>query len=146
MKKTIIITESDLNHIVKKKITDELVTGSDFEKMVSHILFSQVQSHVFHLQTDKFSEHEALKDYYENITELFDSLIETYQGKNEIIQNYSTFPIKKYESNKKTLVYFEELYSVIKDVYNDTPAEIQNILDDILVLINETTYKLKNLK
>jgi predicted Zn-dependent protease with MMP-like domain len=44
------------------------------------------------------------------------------------------------------LVYFEELYSVIKDVYNDTPAEIQNILDDILVLINETTYKLKNLK
>jgi deoxyadenosine/deoxycytidine kinase len=146
MKKTIIITESDLNKIVRKKLTEQMESGNGFEKMVSHILFSQTQSHVFHLQTDKYSEHEALKDYYEDITDLFDSLIETYQGKNDIIYNYSSFPIKKYESNEKTIQYFEELISIIEDVYEEMSPEIQNVLDDILVLMRETIYKLKNLK
>lgn len=146
MKKTIIITENDLNNIVKKKITEQMGSGNEFEKMVSHILFSQIQTHVFHLQTEKYSEHEALEEYYSEINDLLDSLIETYQGKNGIISNYSSFTLKNYESNEKTIEYLIQLISIIENVYDDTTPEIQNILDGIIELIRKTNYKLKNLK
>jgi hypothetical protein len=146
MKKTIIITESDLNKIVRKKITEQMESGNEFEQMVSHILFSQIQTHVFHLQTEKYSEHEALEDYYSEINDLLDSLIEVHQGKNGIITNYSSFTLKNYESNENTIEYLTQLISIIENVYDNTTPEIQNILDGIIELIRKTNYKLKNLK
>jgi hypothetical protein len=54
---------------------------NDFCEMVCKILHSRNQSHIFHLQTKSYSEHKALNDYYDNIVDLYDGLIESYQGK-----------------------------------------------------------------
>ena len=96
MKKTLKLTESQLEQLIKSKLreqeeldveeTEDSSTGMDV--MASHLLFSQTQAHVFHLQTGSYAEHKALQGYYEGIDDLVDSLVESYQGENENITNY----------------------------------------------------------
>ena len=45
-------------------------SNSGFENMVSTLLHSQTQVHIFHLQTKSYSEHKALQGYYEGIDDL----------------------------------------------------------------------------
>lgn len=149
MKKVIKLTESQLE-IIKKKVQEqeEEVTDnpSKMETMASHLLFSQTQVHIFHLQTDSYAEHKALQGYYEGIDDLVDSLIESYQGENDIIQNYSSFPMKKYEGKEMVINYFDELLKMIEENREDLPSHLQNIVDTIVELITSTLYKLKRLK
>lgn len=149
MKKVIKLTESQLE-IIKKRVQeqDEEVTDnpSKMETMASHLLFSQTQVHIFHLQTDSYAEHKALQGYYEGIDGLADSLIESYQGENDIIQNYSSFPMKKYEGKEMVINYFDELLKMIEENREGLPSHLQNIVDTIVELITSTLYKLKRLK
>jgi len=149
MKKVIKLTESQLE-VIKKRVQeqDEEVTNdsSKIETMASHLLFSQTQVHIFHLQTDSYAEHKALQGYYEGIDGLADSLIESYQGENDIIQNYTSFPMKKYEGKEMVINYFNELLKMIEENREGLPSHLQNIVDTIVELITSTLYKLKRLK
>jgi len=115
--------------------------------MVCNILHSRNQAHVFHLQTQSFAEHNALNNYYDGVVDLFDGIIESYQGKYGIIKNFKTFKIEQYKNCKKTISYFEKLLDIIdenRESIEDT--YIQNQIDTIQELINSTIYKLKFLK
>lgn len=121
--------------------------NEDFCKMVCNILHSRNQAHVFHLQTQSFAEHRALNNYYDGVVDLFDGIIESYQGKYGIIKNFKTFKIEQYKNCKKTISYFEKLLDIIdenRESIEDT--YIQNQIDTIQELINSTIYKLKFLK
>ncbi len=121
--------------------------NEDFCKMVCNILHSRNQAHVFHLQTQSFAEHNALNNYYDGVVDLFDGIIESYQGKYGIIKNFKTFKIEQYKNCKKTISYFEKLLDIIdenRESIEDT--YIQNQIDTIQELINSTIYKLKFLK
>ena len=91
---------------------DKGVSG-DFSKLASILLHSQTQVHVFHLQTDSYAEHKALKGYYEAIDGLMDSLIEAYHGMNGIVEEYKSFPIKKYGGKEMIISYFENLKKTV---------------------------------
>lgn len=144
MKKT--ITESQLQKLIRMKIREqEETSGSPMEELSSRLLQSQTQSHVFHLQTKSYAEHKALQKYYENIDGLVDDLIETYQGENDIIENYKSLPMLKYESKQQVISYFNELMEMVRELSEDFPSYLKNIVDDIEVLINSTLYKLKHL-
>ena len=144
MKKT--ITESQLQKLIRMKIREqEETSGSPIEELSSRLLQSQTQSHVFHLQTKSYAEHKALQKYYENIDGLVDDLIETYQGENDIIENYKSLPMLKYESKQQVISYFNELMEMVRELSEDFPSYLKNIVDDIEVLINSTLYKLKHL-
>ena len=69
--------------------------NEDFCEMVCNILHSRNQAHVFHLQTQSFAEHNALNNYYDGVVDLFDGIIESYQGKYGIIKNFKTFKIEQ---------------------------------------------------
>ncbi len=92
-----------------KKIIREQSESSSFVTLASYLLHSQTQVHVFHLQTDSYAEHKALQGYYEAIDGLMDSLIEAYQGMNGIVEEYKSFPIKKYGGKEMIISYFENL-------------------------------------
>ena len=62
---------------------------SSFSEMIATLLHSQTQVHIFHLQTTSYAEHKALQGYYEGIDGLADGLVESYQGKNDLIKNYN---------------------------------------------------------
>ena len=84
---------------VKKRglISEQKVSSKDFVEMVSLLLHSQTQVHTFHLQTKSYSEHKALQGYYEGIDSLVDGLIESYQGKYNILKGYKKYDIEDYK-------------------------------------------------
>jgi hypothetical protein len=105
------------------------------------LLHSATNAHLMHFKTKSFSQHMALGTYYDEIVDLVDSLVESYQGLYGIVQDYPNV----YHSPKDPIKYFESLQKFVKDARQDLPqnSELQNIIDEIADLINSTTYKLK---
>ena len=117
-----------------------------FSKLVSHLMHSRTQAHVFHLQTKSFAEHMALQGYYDGIVALVDGLVESYQGKNGLIDKYTSFELNNYKSNKDTINYFNALQKNVDSLRDDVDdTYIQNQIDTITELIHSTIYKLSYL-
>lgn len=137
--------------LTKKQILKGLVTeqekkagNKDFSKMVSEILTSRNQAHIFHLQTKSFAEHKALNDYYDEIGDLFDGLVESYQGKYGIISDYTCEGVVQYKSNKDTISYFEDLVKSVEKLRKSVDdTYLENQIDSVVELIYSTIYKLK---
>jgi DNA-binding ferritin-like protein len=115
-----------------------------------HKLFTaRTQAHVFHLQTTSYATHKALDEFYSDIVDFIDELAETYQGKYGIITGY-TYTEKMSEDQKDVLPYFEKLADYMqkdaKEYIDANDTQLQNILDEITALTNQTVYKLKFLK
>jgi hypothetical protein len=144
-KKVIKVTESQLNVLKSRLKEQEEKTNNTtgMEEMASALMASQTQVHIFHLQTKSYAEHKALQGYYEDIDDLMDSLIESYQGQFGIIENYQSLPISKYEGKEQVVSYFEDLMSMIEKNREDLPSHLQNIVDTIVELITSTLYKIK---
>lgn len=124
--------------------------NSDFNEMVSYLLHSQTQVHVFHLGTKgtgSYAAHKALQGYYEGIDGLVDGLIESFQGKYGLITKYETHDLSKFESVEKCISYFEELGEMINDKRDSVEDSfLQNQIDTVQELLYSTLYKLKFLK
>jgi len=123
-----------------------MAISADFSKLVSHLMHSRNQAHVYHLQTKSFAEHMALNGYYDNIIDLVDGLIESYQGKNGIIDKYTSFELNNYKSKKETINYFTALQKNVDSLREDVDdSYIQNQIDTVTELIQSTIYKLSYL-
>ena len=120
---------------------------SDYVEMISLLLHSRNQAHVLHLQTKSYPEHMALNGYYDGIGDLIDGLVESYQGKYDILKGYKSYDIEEYKSTETTISYLKELYNKVeslRDCCKD--SYIQNQIDTVCELINSTLYKLRFLK
>lgn len=98
-----------------------------------------------HLRTAKYSKHMALNDFYEEMPEKVDALIEAWMGVNgRKIKSYDNILQSK---NMNTLSYLKELRRVVKQGYAlmNGEAELEAKLDDIVELIDSTLYKVKEL-
>jgi hypothetical protein len=121
--------------------------SGDFVEMVSILLHSRTQTHTLHLQTKSFAEHSALNEFYDGIGDIVDGIIESYQGKYDIIEGYKSYDLVNYKSTEATIKYLKDLDGKVqklrgccKDTY------IQNQIDNVNELINSTLYKLRFLK
>ena len=120
-----------------------------FEKLISTLLESRNQAHIFHWQTNgagSFATHTALQAYYEGIIPLIDALVESHQGKNGISTGY-TSPEKFVDiSTNNVLKYFKALGIFVEKTQGKFKETwIQNQIDTISELIYSTIYKLENL-
>lgn len=98
-----------------------------------------------HLRTAKYSKHMALNDFYEEMPDKVDALIEAWMGANgKKIKNYENI---LQSSNMNTLTYLKELRRVVKQGYvlMNGEKELEALLDDIVELIDSTLYKVKEL-
>jgi len=121
--------------------------NKDFSNMVSILLHSQTQVHVFHLQTKSYSEHKALQNYYEGIDGLVDGVIESYQGKYDVVKNYETMDIENYSGVDQLISYFKELDKMVEEKRKSVKESyLQNQIDTIQELIFSTLYRLRFLK
>ena len=80
----------------KEDDTETSSKNSEFTEMVSRLLHSQTQVHIFHLGTKgngSYAAHKALQGYYEGIDSLVDGIIESYQGKHGLVTGYDTYDI-----------------------------------------------------
>jgi hypothetical protein len=136
---------------LKDKLFEQIKEQKDFKtnfiSLMSRLLDSQRQTHIFHLQTKSFAEHKALQDYYDAIDGLVDGLVESAQGKWGILTGWKSVGTQEYQSSEQVISYLKSLadevakvFSIVKDTY------IQNQLDEVTALINSTLYKLRFLK
>lgn len=115
-------------------------------KFVSTLFNSREQAHILHLQTNSYSAHKALGKYYQDIVDLVDKYVETYQGKYGIIKGYS--PASKFlEGNNMAISYFKDLEKNISGMKDKLPKDLdlENAYADILQLIHSTNYLLNYL-
>ena len=147
-------TKKNLMEITKKDLLNGLSSKSnpatetsDLVDMIATLLHSQTQVHIFHLQTKTYSEHKALQNYYEGIDGLVDNIVESYQGKYEIITGYKTIKTVDYKSTEQVISYFKELdENIEKNRTSVKESYIQNQIDGVQELIYSTLYKLRFLK
>ena len=113
-------------------------------KMVSLLLHSRTQVHIFHWQTKSYAEHKALGKYYEEIVDLVDGLVESYQGKYGILENYKNMPLSNYVDSAQVVMFFDTMLEAIELLRQDNQdSYIQNQIDTIVELLNTTKYKLR---
>ena len=143
-KKNMFLKEQEEDSDVK---VDNTKTDSGFKDMVSILLHSQTQVHIFHLQTKSYSEHKALQGYYEGIDALVDGIIESYQGKYDVVTGYNSIKTEDYKSPEQVIKYFKALDSMVeKNRKSVKESYIQNQIDTVQELIFSTLYKLRFLK
>jgi len=131
----------------KKEENVNTKSNSGLKGMVSSLLHSQTQVHIFHLQTKSYSEHKALQGYYEGIDALVDGIIESYQGKYDIIKNYDSIKTEDYKSSEQVINYFKSLDTMIISARKEVKESyLQNQIDTVQELIYSTLYKLRFLK
>jgi hypothetical protein len=126
--------------------------GSHPGKLFSKLFESREMAHIYHLQVNgdmgSHAKHTALNDYYDGVLEFVDDLIETFQGQYGIVEEYDVIDTSDTKS-KDTIEYFNELARFIKEerkCINLEDTHLHSIIDDIVVLLYKTLYKLKYTK
>lgn len=120
------------------------------EELASLLLQSRTQAHSFHLGVKGIgahSAHLALGEYYDSIVRLIDGLIETYQGKEGLIQLSGIGTLDKNNDIKNIIKYFETLCGMVARLRQNPKLKdswIQNDIDTVVSLLYRTKYKLVN--
>jgi hypothetical protein len=131
----------------RKLIIEQKTKTNDYVEMMSLLLHSRTQIHTLHLQTKSYPEHVALNEYYNEIGGKIDGLIESYQGKYNILKGYKSYDIEGYKDTSSTINYLKDLYEKIEELRDCCKdSYIQNQIDEACELINSTLYKLRFLK
>ena len=115
------------------------------EELFGTLQMSVVSGWRKHLRSAKYGKHIALQEFYEEMPDKVDALIEGWMGANgKKIGNFTNILTS---ANLNTLTYLKELKSICKQGYDllDDNEELESLLDDIVNLINSTLYKVKEL-
>lgn len=101
-------------------------------------------THLAHLKTKSYAEHVALGDFYDSLLDKTDALIEAYQGCYGIVPNIK---IPSSSSDVKVIEYLMDLKEYLYESKGDilTESNLVNDIEEIISLISQTLYKLKNL-
>jgi spore coat polysaccharide biosynthesis protein SpsF (cytidylyltransferase family) len=104
---------------------------------------SSPQVHIFHNQTQVYSEHQALGMYYDDVLDIIDRITETYTALYGEVTGYKSAPYRDYVDKEETITYFKTLYSYVqknRSVFTD--SFLQNIVDELSELIAQTIFRL----
>ena len=114
-----------------------------YAQCISTLFASRTQAHIFHLQTTSFAVHSALNTFYDEIVDLADGLVESFQGRYGIVRGY-TSPAT-FKEDDQVVNYFEALSKYVETARKGLPQDsyIQNEIDNVVGLIESTKYKLK---
>jgi len=132
---------------IKKELefnTEENSTHSVASTLIALCFESRNKAHIAHLQTTSYSAHKALDDYYHLIVDLSDGFAESYQGRYGVISDYPDARINC--SSSVRIVEIVRDWVDANRIECGTFPELQNTIDDIVKLCNDTIYKLTNLK
>lgn len=96
-----------------------------------------------HLKTSKHNIHVILNDFYEDMPEKVDALIEAWMSHNGKVEDYKNTLEPK---DMDPIAYLEQLRTFTKEGRKlMKESELESLVDDILSLIDSTLYKLKEL-
>lgn len=114
------------------------------EDLIGKVFCARNETHLEHWRTKSYAVHKALGNFYEDVIELLDDLVEAYQGNFGIIGEVK-FPEEKYKDCIKCLT---DQVTWIAEHRNHIAQDVnalENIVDEITGLYLKTLYKLENL-
>lgn len=118
--------------------------ANNIEEFFGTLLYAKTEAHKSHLETKKYAAHKALNEFYDDIVDMVDALIEAYQGLHGKVEDYKNI----LETDGPNAVpYLENLRDLVangREEFFEEP-ELQSDVDAILSLIDSTLYKLKEL-
>lgn len=121
----------------------------DYAEFINRLFESREQTHVFHLQSDSNSEHLALEDYYTDILDYIDDLVEIWQGQYDKIGEYQVIKDREYDKTDP-IKYLQDLAEWIQtnkfDYIKEEDTHLVSMVDDVVGIIYKTLYKLRFLK
>lgn len=106
-------------------------------KFIGLLVQSRDSMHLAHWASTKYGEHKTLNEYYDGILDLTDSFVEKYAGRNGRIM--IIVPESKAEI---PVTHLKRLRSIIEEERENYTSDLQNIMDEMIGLINETLYLL----
>lgn len=115
------------------------------EELFGTLQMSVVAGWRKHLRSAKYGKHMALDEFYKEMPDKVDDLIEAWMGAHgKKVGNFTNILTS---SNLNTLKYLTELKRVCKEgrTLMGGNDELNSLLDDIINLINTTLYKVKEL-
>lgn len=113
-----------------------------FEDLAALLFASRDYAHRSHLRTGSYAQHKALNEFYDELTNSLDRLIEAYQGRHSVIE----IPFIDVPSNMNPVLVLSEHLKIIEAVRDKAIGEdrpLQNLVDDICTIYLQTIYKLK---
>ena len=96
-----------------------------------------------HLKTNKYSNHIALNEFYDDVVDLVDDLIEEYQGLHGVVNNLKNILTTDEMDARDYLKELREMTEAGKELFEED--ELHSDIDSILSLIDKTLYKLNEL-
>ena len=134
------LKESFMDDYIPSAVNDNVLS---VEEYFGTLMQSVVETWGLHLNTNKYSEHIALNELYDNLLDSVDALIENYKG------IYGNIPAKpnafkpEATSAAEYIIEFREFVENGRSLFTD--SEILSDIDSILSAIDETLYKVENL-
>jgi hypothetical protein len=113
------------------------------EKLISRSFKSRNGAHLAHWNSKSYAQHEALGEFYGELTDLLDKFVEAYQGAFGLVGEVSGESVKDIKEQLKGDVVW--LTDNRDKLCNEIPA-LQNIIDEIAGVHLKTLYKLENLR
>ena len=116
------------------------------EELISRVFKTRNQAHLEHWKTKSFSQHTALGDFYDDVIEELDTLVENYQGLFGLVKSVS---ISTHKTSEDILTVLKDDVKFITKNANEITNEVtslQNLLDSLTSVYTKTIYKLTNLK
>jgi DNA-binding ferritin-like protein len=111
-------------------------------EFVQTLLHAATNTHILHWQTKSYAEHIALGEFYSELPHMVDKVAEAIMGKYDMT---FTFKDSYYSPAKTGKAELESLKEYVMEERKELPqdSEIQNIVDEIASLINQTLFLLR---
>lgn len=117
---------------------------------VSDMMNARTSFHMLHLKvkgSGAYAAHVALKDFYDALPDILDSIVEGYQGVTERLLECEYMAPRPLYTVEDALVYLRELHQRVTMLQDKVPySEIVNNMDLLKDQINSLKYKLLFLK
>lgn len=114
------------------------------EELLGTLQQAVVDSWKKHIETSKYSEHKPLNEFYDDMLEHVDALIEAYMGVHGKVKGLKSILDDKYPD---AVSYLEALKKVAEDGKELLDKdELKSDLDTVLSDIDAALYKIKELK
>lgn len=119
------------------------------DEIISNFLQIQAQLKILHWQTNKYGEHKTFEFAYEELGDLIDKFVESYQGiQGRIVYSSSDsrvlniFNYGKLNSTEWLNNVSVFIKTNVKDQVADVSSDLTNIADEMLTVIHKSLYLL----
>lgn len=117
-----------------------------FPELIAFLFMSRDYGHRAHLRSQSYAQHVALGDFYSQLTDKIDTLVECYQGRNGIID----IPVVEIDGQTEPVTALQAHLDMVEGVRGQaippSDSALNNILDEVVAIYLQTLYKLKFLR